>query len=238
MNILVSLSLLALCSVAVCGQVSSYRDSPGHYGTEYGDGHQDKREATDVADDRSAEAQPEAWGGYGHGLLGGYGYGLGYGGLGYGYGLGGYGRYGLAYGHHIWKRSAGEQKISVVAKRSADPKAWGGYGLGLGYGGLYGLYGHGLYGHGLYGHGLHSFWKRSAEENELSGFVKRSADPIAWGGYGLGLGYGYGGLYGLYGHGFYGHGLYGHDLHSFWKRSTDHRKMSKVVKRSAHPGYG
>merc|ERR1719244_2311764 len=171
MNILVSLSLLALCSVAVCGQVNSNRDIPGHYETEYGDDHQDKREATDVADDRSAEAQPEAWGGYGHGLL-------------------------------------------------------------------YGLYGHGLYGHGLYGHGLHSFWKRSAEENELSGFVKRSADPIAWGGYGLGLGYDYGGLYGLYGHGFYGHGLYGHDLHSFWKRSTDHRKMSKVVKRSAHPGYG
>merc|ERR1719244_1433305 len=185
MNILVSLSLLALCSVAVCGQVNSNRDSPGHYGTEYGDGHQDKREATDVADDRSAEAQPEAWGGYGHGLLGGYGYGLGYGGLGYGYGLGGH-------GHHIWKRSTEETDPSAIVKRSADPKAWGGYGLGLGYGygGLYGLYGH-----GLYGLGLHHFGKRSAGQDRTSKVVKRSADP----------GYGHGYYSRHYGHHGYGH---------------------------------
>jgi len=127
---------------------------------------------------RSAEAEPEAYYGYGgYGL--GYG-GYGYGGLGYGYGkrsadseadayygYGGYGGYGLGYttGYGLGYGYGG------YGKRSADSEADAYYGYG-GYGG-YGL-GYGGYGYGGLGYG---YGKRSADADAYYGY----------GGYGLGL---------------------------------------------------
>merc|ERR1711993_223483 len=85
-----------------------------------------------------------------------------------------------------------------VAKRSADaePEAdayYGAYGLGYGYGGLYGGYGYRAYGAYPYAYGAY-YGKRSAD-----------AEPEADAYYGAyGLGYGYGGLYGGYGYRAYG----------------------------------
>jgi len=173
---------------------------------------------------RSAEAEPEAYYGYGgYGL--GYG-GYGYGGLGYGYGkrsadadayygYGGYGGYGLGYttGYGLGYGYGG------YGKRSADSEAdayygyggYGGYGLGYGgygYGGLgYGYgkrsadadayYGYGGYGLGLYGKSAPCV--NAANIPVPCTYGKRSADAKPY--------YGYGGAYTGYGYGGYGLGL-------------------------------
>jgi len=143
---------------------------------------------------RSADAEPEAY--YGYGGYGGYGlgyttgYGLGYGYGGYGkrsadseadayYGYGGYGGYGLGYttGYGLG------YGYGSYGKRSADSEADAYYGLG-GYGG-YGL-GY-TTGYGLgYGYG-----KRSADAKPYYGYGG-AYTGYGYGGYGLGLGYGYG----------------------------------------------
>ena len=171
-------------------------------------------------------AEPIFFGGGGRGHGGGYGgggrgHGGGYGGGGRGHG-GGYGGHG-GYG----KRSAEDlednpeemefQPEIEIAKRSAEPIFFGGFGGGRGGGHGGGGRGHGggYGGHGGYG-------KRSTDESEdelqeqVLEPVKRSAEPIFFGGgrrHGGGYGGGYGGGHG--GHGGHGgrgggYGGYGH----------------------------
>jgi len=113
---------------------------------------------------------------------------------------------------------------------------WGGYGLGMGYGGYggYGL-GYGGYGLGYGGYGL-GYWKRDADITEhdevempmtkTETIVKRDTGEHdmhkRWLGYGLGMGYGgYGLGYGL-GYGYpYGYGYWKRDI---TERDTDFEK--------------
>ena len=152
----------------------------------------------EAAPEAEAEASPESWyyGYYGHP----YRY----------YGWGGYyrGYYGYPY-RYWWKREAEDQQSGPAPSAAANPEAeaspesWY-YGY---YGHPYRYYGYGGYYGGYYGYPYRYWWKRSAEDvdltltSELQGVQKREAEaeasPESW-------------YYGYYGHPYryYGWGGY------------------------------